>query len=408
MNVLLLNQYYPPDVAPTGQYLHDLARRLVKRGHEVTVLASRTSYSGCSKYPSRDTIEGVDVQRVGGLNLGRSNLFLRAIEYAWFFLRLAIRLRRVRPVPDFVLCLTTPPFVGALARAFRRHGTAYGHWVMDLYPDVLFAHGMVRPGGWAARRLAALAHYTIGGGVFAVGLGPDMAARLAPYAGAAHIACLPLWALDEAPIDQDAANALRKERGWAETDTVFMYSGNMGRGHRFGEFLAAIRATADNPAVRWVFAGDGKRRHEIETFAADHPDSNLQLLPYEPADSLAAHQLSGDVHLMSLDNRWKGCMIPSKLQAICRLGRPLILVGGRDISPARWITEYGAGWVVEEGDIAGLKSAVTAALDPAERTRRGEAARHLAAELFDSERNANELCDMIEKQCKLSCHSKFS
>ncbi|MBL7076989.1 MAG: glycosyltransferase family 4 protein [Kiritimatiellae bacterium] len=407
MNILLINQYYPPDVAPTGQYLHDLARRLIARGHTVTVLASRSSYNGDVRYGARETIDGIDVRRVGGLNFGRGNLLLKAVEYGWFLARLAVRLRRMRPAADFVLCLTTPPFVGAVARACRRRQSAYGHWIMDLYPDVLFAHDMVKPGSWTARRLAALASYTIGGGAFAVGLGPDMAARLRPYAGSAQVESIPLWPLTVPEPDDVAVQALRYERGWKETDTVFMYSGNMGLGHRFSEFLATVEATASNPAVRWVFAGGGKRRPEMEAFAAAHPEARLELLPYAPPDQLAAHQLSGDVHLMSLDNRWKGCMIPSKVQAICQLGRPIIFVGGRDSSPAQWIMAYEAGWVVDEMDTAALKDAVESALDPEERAHRGAGARRLAEAAFGAESNANRLCDLIET-CIPSSHLKSS
>ncbi len=123
MNILLLNQYYPPDLAPTGQYLHSLARRLMSRGHTVTVLASRSSYSGNVRYAARETMDGLHVRRVGGLNFGRGNLLLKAIEYAWFLLCLAARLRRLRPAPDVILSLTTPPFVGALVRLCRRRGS---------------------------------------------------------------------------------------------------------------------------------------------------------------------------------------------------------------------------------------------------------------------------------------------
>ena len=407
MNILLLNQYYPPDVAPTGQYLHDLARRLMARGHTVTVLASRSSYNGDGRYAARETIDGLDVQRVGGLNVGRDNLLLKAVEYGWILARLAVRLRRMRPAPDFVLCLTTPPFVGAVVRACRRRQTAYGHWIMDLYPDVLFAHDMIKPGSWTARRLAALARYTIGGGAFAVGLGPDMAARLTPYAGSAQVESIPLWPLAAPDAERDAVQALRCERGWKDSDTIFMYSGNMGLGHRFGELLATVEATASNPAVRWVFAGGGKRRAEVVAFAAAHPETRLELLPYAPPDQLAAHQLSGDVHLMSLDNRWKGCMIPSKVQAICRLGRPIIFVGGRDSSPAQWIMEYEAGWVVDEGDTSALQAAVASALDPKERARRGAGARRLAKAVFGAESNANRLCELIET-CIPASHLKSS
>jgi hypothetical protein len=44
MRFILLNQFYPPYAAPTGWYLHGLARELVRRGHFVNTLCSRCSY----------------------------------------------------------------------------------------------------------------------------------------------------------------------------------------------------------------------------------------------------------------------------------------------------------------------------------------------------------------------------
>ncbi len=46
MRILLLNQFYPPDVAATGQLLGDVAAALAQRGHEVHVLCSRGAYGG--------------------------------------------------------------------------------------------------------------------------------------------------------------------------------------------------------------------------------------------------------------------------------------------------------------------------------------------------------------------------
>jgi nucleoside-diphosphate-sugar epimerase len=70
MRILILNQFYPPDAAPTGQVAHDLARCLVARGHEVTALASRRSYLGEAEYPAQDVRDGVTVQRLAGLSFG--------------------------------------------------------------------------------------------------------------------------------------------------------------------------------------------------------------------------------------------------------------------------------------------------------------------------------------------------
>ena len=59
MHIVLVNQYYPPDTAPTGQYLHDLARVLVQRGHRVTVLCSQRAYNGNSQYAAEEQRDGV-------------------------------------------------------------------------------------------------------------------------------------------------------------------------------------------------------------------------------------------------------------------------------------------------------------------------------------------------------------
>ncbi len=64
MRFLLLNQFYPPDMAPTGQFLHDLARGLAARGNNVHVVCSRRSYDGGRNYPAEETIDGARIRRV--------------------------------------------------------------------------------------------------------------------------------------------------------------------------------------------------------------------------------------------------------------------------------------------------------------------------------------------------------
>ena len=61
MRFLLLNQFYPPDVAPTGRYLHNLARELVARGHGVDVLCSRARYDHGKPLPPAE-LDGARVE----------------------------------------------------------------------------------------------------------------------------------------------------------------------------------------------------------------------------------------------------------------------------------------------------------------------------------------------------------
>ena len=184
--------------------------------------------------------------------------------------------------------------------------------------------------------------------------------------------------------------------GWGRDELVLMYSGNMGLGHRFHEFLQVAAETSHDHGLRWVFAGGGKRRGEVERFAAQRPAARVQLMPYASADRLREHLCAADVHLVSLEAGWQGCMMPSKIQNVFAAGRPVIYVGPLDNSLARWILDAGAGWAVPANDIEGLARAIGETRDARERAVRGAAARRYAEAYFDRETNASRICEWLE------------
>jgi colanic acid biosynthesis glycosyl transferase WcaI len=399
MRFLLLNQFYPPDVAPTGQYLHDLARSLVLRGHQVKVLCSRRSYNGAKTFPPREQIDGVEVVRLAATGFGRRGFLGKIADYTSFYGLLLRALIFDRQRPDVILSLTTPPYVGLLAKiAAKRHGCRHAHWIMDLYPDVMFAHGMARNDGIFSRFLRGLTRWQFKGADRVFTLGPKMAERLMTYCENrdSSVCWIPLWSNSE-PVawDENEPNPLRISRGWTSGETVFLYSGNMGLGHRFNEFLEAAKQLA-NSKLRWAFAGDGKRRAEIEAFAKSNPTIPIQFLEGVPYAQLRTHLCAADVHLASMDSAWQGTMVPSKLQGSFAVGRPVLYVGGRGCETALWIQESGGGWVVDENDLKGLLNAIEQALDPEERGRRGQAALEFARGHFQKLASCGRFIELLE------------
>ena len=397
MRILLLNQFYPPDPAPTGQALHDLARVLADGGHDVSVLCSSGAYDGGPRRPPRERIDGIAVRRLSGPALGRGSLIRRGIDSASFHAAAFGAMVAQRPRPDLVLALTSPPFIGlAAAVAAAARGMAHAHWVMDVYPDVLAAAGLVARDGSRMRALRALSRAQLRGARVVVGIGPAMDRRLAGYTPASVVrAWVPLWG-EPLRAGSDDAGALRTARGWRGEDLVCMYSGNMGLGHRFGEMLEAARRMGGGGPV-WAFAGGGPRRAEVEGFARAHPDLRLQLLPYVARESLAASLAAADVHLASLSPGWEGVSVPSKIAAIFSVGRPVIFVGTPGSEAAEWIAASGGGWIVAPEDVDGLVAAVRAARDPAERARRGERALAYARSHFDRQVNATRMAELLEQ-----------
>ncbi len=513
MHLVFLNQYYPPDAAPTGVMLEAVVERLAEQGHDVTVVCAQGGYAGgarkevvggplsvvreeCSGASATSASSSVSqplhhqpstlnsqlspslhIVRLGASRFGRGSFFGKLADYTSFYLGAAWKLLLLHPRPDRIIALTTPPYLSVMARLVSKlRGADHAHWVMDLYPDVMVAHGMLAEGGWKHRLLAALARWGFGGSRCAaiLTLGPDMAERVGrlniehrksnighrnaeDYNGGiatvassivsqlSSIQWVPLWGESAGPdcqahplfntisgplsvVGSCGASAivassfdsqpqtphsqlsptLRAKRGWRDDELVVMYSGNMGLGHRFGEFLAAAREKSSqlseisrqedhqpstpnsqfSPNFRFVFYGAGKRKKEIEAFMLAHPECRIELHDYAPAEELAEHLRSADVHLASLDAAWTGTMVPSKLQGIFAVGKPVIFVGSPESSIGRWVAESGGGWRVEPDDVDGLLAALDEAGNPEVRMKRGNAAGKFAKNHFDKNTNA--------------------
>ena len=83
MKFLLLNQTFYPDVMATGQYLTEVAVRLVERGHQVTVVTSRRAYDHPeTQFPKTETWRGIRIYRVGSTGFGKGAKWRRAADFA--------------------------------------------------------------------------------------------------------------------------------------------------------------------------------------------------------------------------------------------------------------------------------------------------------------------------------------
>ena len=397
MRIVLLNQFYPPDVAPTGRYLHDLARALVAQGHHVTVIASRHAYGGGGDFEAREQLDGVEVIRLSGSGFGRDSYLGKLADYTAYVAGLARELARVTK-PELVVALTTPPFLGLLAKLIAEARKArHAHWVMDLYPDAMQAHGIVK-NAISYKALQALARRGFAGASTVLTLGPVMAERVHPYvSGDTRVDWVPLWTLDGIqPASDEAAAALRVSRGWDPSRLVVLYSGNLGLGHRFEEFLNAARELGPSGPL-WVFSGSGRGRPIVERFVAENQGLPIRILPHVDNADLAAHLCSADIHLASVDPAWDGLILPSKVQGSFAVGRPVLFVGSEQHEIARWINGSQAGWHVLPGDVAGLVRMLRD-LTPEDIRTRGAAARRFAGETFSLDANVQRVATCLLKE----------
>ena len=150
-----------------------------------------------------------------------------------------------------------------------------------------------------------------------------------------------------------------------ERQFVVGYAGNLGRAHEIETVLEAMKALykrsiaspADETAkaIKFIFIGGGALRPRLEAEASVSELGNVQFHGYQPREQLAATLCAADLHLVMLNPKLEGFIVPSKLYAIAAAGRPVIFIGDRSGEVARILNEVGCGFTVEPNDVTGLQ-----------------------------------------------------
>jgi colanic acid biosynthesis glycosyl transferase WcaI len=321
MRVLFLNQYFPPDPAPTGILLRELADDHATRGHTVDFVAAREEYRGAQKKGGRTRRE-------------MSALFRMLIE------------GMQRPRADVVIAGSSPPclsFVAALVAVWHRAKAV--HWIMDLYPEIAvdldeisdgaLARNVTRAMGWAYRRAARV-----------VVLDEDMAERLRKYG--VEPAIVRPWLF--ASVLARPVPAIEPTFPW-----TWIYSGNLGRAHEWETLLLAQAIIEQSdPEARLLFQGGGPSWPAAQERANQLGLKRCDWKPYVDEAELPASLLRAQVCAVTQIPATRGCLWPSKLGLVRTLPRPLLWIGPEDGAIATELRSHPHAGVFCPGDAEGV------------------------------------------------------
>lgn len=399
MHIVLLNQAFHPDVVATAQMAKDLADALTARGHTVTAIASRSIYGKSGAVlPKRETIDGIDVHRVGFSIFGKAGIAARLADFMFFYMLAVWKILTVRK-PDVVVGFTTPPFISLLAIfASWVRGSKAVYWLMDLYPDVPVACGVMKASSPLTRVFEWFSRFILRNAAATVVLGRCMRDKvLSKGAPAERVKLIPVWSdLGEADPVAPEVNPFRRQWGLDGAFCV-MYSGNFGIGHEATTICKAMERLKDRADIRFVFVGGGKRRKEVEAFIKERGLTNAAYYDYVPREKIGESLSAADVHLISLREGCEGIICPSKLFGVMAVAKPSVYVGNPTSEIARVLTESGSGFLVREGQDQEMADAIARlADDRVLAARMGQAARRELMGKYDKATLCRAWTDLIE------------
>ena len=244
MKVLLVNQFFNPDVAAVAQLMADLAEDLTEKGDKVSVLSGRANYNREQNDPrvSNPYLKQVKVHRLFSLNVRGRGGVIHALNYLSFLALAPLRALTLSKY-DCAVVFTNPPLiaiVGWLLRLLR--GTRYVYVVEDLYPDVAIELGFLKRDGVVTKIANKVSNFLLRHADRVVALGGRMKRELlAKGVKEDRVVIIPNWADGKQiyPVEKSANSFVEKHH--LTSKFVVQYSGHMGEGHDFSTILQAAK-----------------------------------------------------------------------------------------------------------------------------------------------------------------------
>jgi len=382
--LLVLNQYYAPDAATTGQHVTAICEALATRGDDVSVIAAQPSYlTDGAPAPPDERLNGVSVHRVDvGRRVGRENLAVRVMGYGRYLVG-AIRggRKRLRAAPhDWVVAVNNPPFIGAVGAVLARlHGVRLAYVPYDIHPDVLRATGWIRLPRPVVFAWEAVNRFTLRTAEVVVVIGEGMKRTL--VAKGAHpdkVHVVPLWADPE--LEPGARDQPLRAAWGVGDDLLLVYAGNIGIMHPLGLLLDGAEELAAEP-VHIVIAGEGARREHWQREVARRGLTNVRFIDFQRGEAYRSLMAAADMQVVALGDGLENLAVPSRSYTALSAGCPLLTIMAPQADIAVLATAEGCGWNVRSG--AELVGVVRSLLnDPAELASTGRRARAVWAARF--------------------------
>jgi len=385
--VLVLNQYYWPGVEATANLLTELCEALAA-DYDVTVIAG-----AAPEAVARQERNGVEIVRVRSTTYARARLSRRALNYLTYVVGVMWKGLFARR-PDLVICMTDPPFIGAIARVVAlRFRAPLLVIAQDVFPEIAVKLGRLR-NPLLVRSLRLLVDSSLRSADRVIAIGDTMKRRLEEKGVQAdRIRVIPNW------VDVHRVRPAPRDNPWAREHRltkrfVVMHSGNVGHAQDLDTLIRACTflRDLDNLAVRII--GGGARREELIQLSRRLSAEKVRFMHWQPYELRSLSISTADIHVVGLARGLAGYVVPSRLYGVLATGRPVIAAAEAESETAQLVARVGCGVVVPPGDPFQLARAIRAAhdgeFDLAEMGRRArayaesEADRAIAIERYEA------------------------
>ena len=363
-HILFISPYYPPENGAASACVSETAVRLVKQGHEVTVLTTLPNYPTGIVPPEyrgrplqQEVRDGVRVMRVWSYISPKKSFLPRILWQLSFALLAPLFGAKAVGRPDLIIVQSPPLFDAFTARVLAWwKDCPFIFMVSDLWPEAAIQLGVLRN-----RLLIRLSEWL----------------EWSTYRRASLVWVVTEWIRDfliQRGLPQESVFLLqngvdtnkfrplsqvqaRAELGWDDRFTV-LYVGTHGVTHGLVTILDAAQRIQNRDDIRFVLVGDGAEKADLVAEARRRGLKNVTFLDPVPHGLVPTVLAAGDVCLAHVRKVPVGeGILPIKVYEAMSCARPIVLALDGE---ARRMAEQeaGAAIYVEPENAMALASAI--------------------------------------------------
>lgn len=397
MKITFICAVFPPEPAPAGVMAQQLATRLVRDGHSVTMIVPVPNRPDGIVYPGfRRQLRSRSVSNDGYIIVRCANWLIgkrrrnidRLLENVTFGLSstwAAVREGR----PDLIIIETWALFAVTFSALLARLWTVpYLYYVQDLFPEAAEQAGMLKASGMLAHALRSWDRILCMQSASTITISEAMKTLLAKNRDLPddNFTVIPNWIDESAFPVWKGDNTWRRSLGISDDTFVAMFAGTLGHVSGAEVLVEVARILRPHGKILLLCIGQGILKEPMTAEVSRLHLDNLLFLPFQPFDRVPEVQASCQVTLLTMHPNHSDASVPSKLISYLAASRPIICAADPQSTVSRIVSEAAAGLVVRPGDAQAIADAIVRLmLEPETRNNMGLDGRRYFEEHFTLE-----------------------
>ena len=333
MKLLILTQYFPPEVGAPQNRLFELAVRLQKKGVDVTVLTAMPNYPQMEIYKEysgklsySEEMSGLKVYRSWIYVSKSKGIFKRLLNYFSFVFSSALLGLFKLGNFDYIMCESPPLFLGMTAYFLKKTKKAKLIFnVSDLWPESAEKLGLVT-NAFLLKRATKLEEFLYRKSDLISCQTQGIVKNISLRFPNKKVYWLPNG------VDLSFYNVNKSEGDWRikngfdKNDFIFLYAGIIGHAQGLDVILNAAKVLIENTKIKFVLLGSGPEKERLLIMKGALKCDNVFFYDAVTKNEMPEIVSAIDVALIPLKrlDLFKGA-IPSKVFENLAMKKPILL-----------------------------------------------------------------------------------